>query len=183
MKTEAGEWIKPDEQDDNRYFDEVYREYFRRIYNYVFCRVNNYHDADDLCSEIFVKIYANLNHYHAEKAPLPVWIFRIARNTVIDHYRRGLRSATPLDVIPDLSDSRPGPDDRVAFCEMWQQLREALDSLSIREREIIALKFWSGFSNREVAQFLGISESNTGVILFRAMRRLRLILKSRGVEY
>ncbi|BBB90649.1 MAG TPA: sigma-70 family RNA polymerase sigma factor [Methylomusa anaerophila] len=178
MEEEA--WSK---SDDERFFGEIYREYFPRIYNYVLYRVNNHHDADDLSNEIFVKIFTSLNRYQAEKASLPVWIFSIARNSVIDHYRRGLQPATSLDVISDLSDSRPGPDDTVASRELWQHLREALASLSQREREIIALKFWSGFSNREIAGVIGISESNTGVTLFRAMRRLRLILESQGVEY
>ncbi|WP_434133340.1 sigma-70 family RNA polymerase sigma factor [Sporomusa sphaeroides] len=174
--------LKPDD-DTNRFFDEIYRDYFLRVYHYVLYRVNNYHDADDLSSEIFVKLFAGLHRYHAQQAPLPVWIFTIARNTVIDYYRRNSRPTTPLAAIPDISDSRPGPDDRAVSRELWQHLQEALASLSPREREIIALKFWSGFSNREIAGMIGISESHTGVTLFRAMRRLRLILESRGVEY
>lgn len=169
--------------DYNQVYGEIYRDYFPRIYNYVFYRVNNYHDADDLSSEIFVKLFANLDRYHSEKAPLPVWIFRIARNTVIDYYRRNLRLSAPLNTISETSDPQPGPDERAISQEIQQHLRVALSSLSHREREIIALKFWSGFSNREIAEVIGISESYTGVTLFRAMRRLRLTLESQGVEY
>ncbi|CVK19418.1 RNA polymerase sigma factor [Sporomusa sphaeroides] len=179
---EEGAWLTPD-NDSHRFFDEIYREYFPRIYHYVLYRVSNYHDADDLSNEIFVKLFTSLNRYQREKASLPVWIFTIARNTVIDYYRRNSRPVTSLEAIPDFSDSRPGPEDKAVTRELRQHLREALASLSQREREIIALKFWSEFSNREIAGFIGISESHTGVILFRAMRRLRLILESQGVEY
>ncbi len=164
-------------------YSAIYADYFPRVYNYVLYRVNNHHDADDLSSEIFVKLFTNLNRYHAEKAPLPVWIFSIARNTVIDYYRRGLRLSVPLGAIPETFDSRPGPDAKAISQEIQQHLRSALSCLSEREQEIIALKFWSGLSHREIAGFIGISESHTGVTLFRAMRRLRLVLESRGVEF
>lgn len=182
MLTRTEEWVGVAPADDVLVFSKLYNDYFPRIYNYVFYRVNDYHDTDDLTSEIFVKIFTNLGCYHAEKAPLPVWIFSIARNAVIDYYRRRARMCTPLEVMTDLTDSEPSPDDRVAFYEMQQHLREALASLPQREREIIGLKFWSGFSNRQIAGFTGISESNIGVILFRSMRRLRQILKSMGFE-
>ena len=79
-------------------------------------------------------------------------------------------------------DFKQDPCDVAAFNETQQKLLNALTTLSRRESDIIALKFWSGFSNREIAKITGISESNTGVILFRAMQRLRIILESQGLN-
>lgn len=169
-------------QDDHP-FIELYNDYFPRIYNYVHYRVNDFHDADDITSQIFIKLFSKLKYYRPERASFSAWIFSIARNTVIDYYRHLSRNpSTPLEETGNFMDLRPSPDEAVASDEMRQHLHRALVSLSRREREIIALKFWSDFSNRDIASSMGISESNTGVILYRAMRRLRLILESQGMS-
>ncbi|HEX3011739.1 MAG TPA: sigma-70 family RNA polymerase sigma factor, partial [Syntrophomonadaceae bacterium] len=89
---------------------------------------------------------------------------------------------TSLEIAAEPIDSKPGPDDIVIFTEIQQQLLKAVSSLNQRERDIIALKFWVGLSNRNIAKLIGINESNTGVILFRTMRRLRLILEGQGLS-
>lgn len=180
-QTEERSLISP--ADDDCTFAELYNAYFSRVYNYVHYRVNDFHEADDLTSQIFIKLFTKLNYYRPEKAPFSVWIFSIARNTVTDYYRRQGRNAyASLEETAELADSGFSPDQTVASKEMQRHLYRALASLSRREREIIALKFWSGCTNRDIAKFTGISESNTGVILFRAMRRLRQILESRGIN-
>jgi len=169
--------------DDDRDFIDLYNVYFSRVYNYVHYRVNGFHETDDLTSQIFIKLFTKLKYYRPEKAPVSVWIFSIARNTVTDYYRRrGRNTYASLEETAELADSGSSPDDAVAFKEMRQHLHWALAALTQREREIIALKFWSGLTNRDIAKITGNSESNTGVILFRAMRRLRQILESRGID-
>lgn len=169
--------------DDNA-FAELYRIYFPRVYNYLHYRVNDVHDAEDLTSQIFMKIYSKFKDYRPEKAPFPVWVFSIARNTVTDYYRRRARKAyVGLEETAEAADFRGSPEEAAAAAEMRRHLRRALALLSRREREIIALKFWSGLTNREIAGFMGLSESNTGVILFRAMGRLRQVLESQGMNF
>lgn len=156
---------------------EMYNTYFLRIHNYVRYRVGNRHDAEDITSQIFIKLFSKLESYQEKKAPLSAWIFCIARNAVTDYYRsRGRHSYTSLDDIWELADCCDGPDCLVAAAEMRQSLHSALQYLSERERKIIELKFWYEFSNRSIAKFLGISDSNVGVILYRAIQRLRRIL-------
>lgn len=181
--TQARERLSCPPADDDRAFIELYNAYFSRVYNYVHYRVNDFHDADDLTSQIFTKLLTKLKYYRPEKAPFSVWIFTIARNTVTDYYRRRVRNTyTSLEETVELTDSGFSPDDAVASKEMRQHLHSALAALGQREQEIIALKFWSGCTNRDIAKLIGISESNTGVILFRAIRRLRQILESRGIN-
>jgi len=169
--------------DDDRTFVELYNAYFPRVYNYVHYRVSNFHDADDLTSQIFTKIFTKFKYYRPEKAPFSVWIFSIARNTLTDYYRtRERNSYTSLEETAELADISLSLDDYVSSKEMQRHLYRALAALSEREREIIALKFWSGCTNRNIAKMTGISESNTGVILFRAMRRLRQILEGWGIS-
>ncbi len=163
-------------------FTEFYNEYFPRIYNYVYYRVNDPHDADDITSLIFFKLFEKRSYYNSDKAPIFAWVFSIARNTVTDYYRQRARcTATSLEIAEDLIDSGLTPDEIVASNEMRRHLHKALASLSDRERDIIALKFWSGITNREIAKIIGLSESNIGVTLYRAMRRLRHIMEIQGV--
>jgi RNA polymerase sigma-70 factor (ECF subfamily) len=169
--------------DDGSAFTELYNDYFPRVYNYVHYRVADFHAAEDLTSQIFEKLFSRLKYYQSEKAAFSTWLFSIARNTITDYYRSRMRTNfTSLEITAELIDSEPGPDDMAAVNETQQHLLKALASLNQRERDIIALKFWSGCSNRDIAKFVGISESNTGIILFRAMKRLRKILESQGMN-
>jgi RNA polymerase sigma-70 factor (ECF subfamily) len=169
--------------DDCSAFEEIYNCYFSRIYNYVHYRVSNFNDADDLVSQIFEKLFIRFKCYCPEKAAFSVWLFTIARNTIIDYYRSKSRmNFTSIETAFELADSESDPSDAAVLNEIQQKLLKALATLSKREQDIIALKFWSGFSNRDIAKLVNISESNTGIILFRAMRRLRIILERQGLN-
>lgn len=169
--------------DDSSAFAELYNYYFPRIYNYVHYRVDDFHAADDLTSQIFEKLFSRIKCYQPERAIFSAWLFSIARNTITDYYRSRKRTHfASLEITAELIDNEPDPADIIALNETQQNLLKALASLNQRERDMIALKFWSGASNRDIARLIGISESNTGVILFRAMRRLRIILESQGLN-
>lgn len=176
------ESVLPNAELDESALTELYNAYFPRIYNYVHYRVNDFYDADDIVSQIFLKAFAKLKFYKPEIATFSVWIFAIARHTVIDHVRHNARRQIVSLDLTDLADEfSPHPADMVAGNETKECIRHALTLLSQREREIIALKFWSGCTNRTIARIVGLSESNTGVILYRAMRRLRAILEHQGM--
>ncbi|TWH58904.1 RNA polymerase RpoE-like sigma-24 subunit [Desulfitobacterium sp. LBE] len=170
-------------QKDETSFTELYTMYFPRINNYVHYRVADYHDAEDLVSQILEKVFTKGHSYQEHKAPFSVWLFRIARNTITDYYRsrKGVHTISLDGYTKDIVAREPDPVAMVELNEIQQHLLKAIASLSQREQEIIALKFWSDLSNREIAKLVGISESNTGVILFRAMRQLRIILASQGM--
>ena len=167
----------------NYNFTEFYNEYFPRVYNYVYYRVNNYHDAEDLTGLIFYKLFEKRSLYCPDKAPIFAWVFSIARNTVTDYYRKCARDiAAPLEAAENIMDLRLGPEAIAEVNETKRHLHRALTSLNDRERDIIALKFWGGLTNREIAKAIGLSESNIGVILYRAMRRLRCMMEVQGVD-
>lgn len=169
--------------DDDSAFNELYNYYFPRVYNYVHYRVADLHVCDDLTSQIFEKLFSRLNYYQSGKATFSTWLFSIAHHTIVDYYRSQARThVTSVEITAELIHSEQDPSDIVAFNETQQHLLTALASLTQRERDIIALKFWSGSSNRDIAALTGITESNTAVILFRAMRRLRVILESQGMS-
>lgn len=164
-------------------FAAVYDHYFARIYNYVRYRVQETDTADDLTSHIFERVLVNLDSYRPEKAPFAAWLFAIARNAVNDHLRAQQRRRwLSLERLRDWAGGDPPPGEVVAGREAHHRLLTAVARLGSRERDIIALKFAGGLTNRRIAELTGLTESHVGVILYRTIRRLRTELEAQGVE-
>lgn len=161
-------------------FIELYSKYFSRVNSYVHYRINERNDADDITSLIFEKMLINLTEFKPEIAPISSWIFCISRNTVIDYYRHRHLSQLhfiSLEASSEPENNGPNPEDLLVLNETKQQLSQALVQLTNRERQIIVLKYWEDLSNKDISKKMGISESNTGVILYRALKRLKEILE------
>ena len=155
-------------------FEEVYDKYFPRIYNYIRYRVLARDAGDDLVSAVFEKVLDKFASFDPEKAPLEPWLFAIARNTLNDYYRRrkvrGWFSITDREENIASDESVEGAAER---SEENAQLLAALKGLTEQERELIAMKFTLEQTNRDIAAQIGLGESNVGVILFRAMKKLK----------
>jgi RNA polymerase sigma-70 factor (ECF subfamily) len=158
-------------------FEEVYDKYFARIYNYIRYRVIERDAADDLVSAVFEKVLDKYGSFDPAKAPLEPWLFAIARNTLNDHFRRrkvrGWLSITDREENIASAESVEGAAQK---SETDALLLAAVARLEDQERELIAMKFTLGLNNREIAGQTGLGESNVGVILFRAMKKLRELL-------
>jgi RNA polymerase sigma factor (sigma-70 family) len=155
-------------------FVAIYDHYFPRVYNYVRYRVREADAADDITSEIFERAWSNMGRYRPERAPLAVWLFAIARNAVNDHLRAEWRRRwLPFEAMRDHPGNDPQPEEIAARNETRTRLLSAVARLTQRERDILGLKFGAGLTNRNIGELAGLSESNVGVILYRAVRRLR----------
>ena len=168
---------------DSSAFAAVYDHYFARIYNYVRYRIQDADTVDDLTSHIFERVLVNLDSYRPDKAPFAAWLFAIARNVVNDHLRMQQRRRwLSFDRLREWAGGDPPPGEIVADREAEHSLLMAVAGLGSRERDIIALKFAGGLTNRRIAELTGLTESNVGVILYRTIRRLRTELEAQGVE-
>ena len=156
-------------------FAELYEEYLPKVFRYVRYRVNDLQVAEDLTSGVFEKALTSFSKFSSDKASFSTWIFTIARNTVIDHYRvRGRRQMVSLDEAAiEVPSSELRPEEAVEKQEERERLRACLSELSREEQEIVSLKFGSGLNNRQIARTTGLSESNVGTKLYRAVRKLR----------
>ena len=155
-------------------FGRLYEQYLTGVYQYVLYRVGERTTAEDLTSDIFNKALSNFPRYNPEKASFASWIFSIARNTVIDYYRKHAReSKLRNDTVPDVPSRTNTPEEEAALSENADKLRESLLKLNQNEQELISLKFSSSMTNREIARISGLSESNVGTMLSRAIRKLR----------
>lgn len=158
-------------------FAAIYDHYFPRVYNYARYRVGDAQTADDLTAQVFERVLAKIGEYRPERRPFAAWLFAIARNAMNDHLRAQRRQPwLSLEAVRDRASATPSPEVIVERDESRSELLEAVARLSERERELIALKFAAGLTNRTIADLTGLSEGNVGVVLYRAMRRLRAVL-------
>lgn len=155
-------------------FATIYDHYFPPVYNYVRHRVGDAETADDITAQIFKRALVNIGSYRLERAPFAAWLFAIARHAVNDHFRAQKRRRwLSLEVLRDRASAEPQPEEVTKYIETRAELLAAVARLSDRERDLVALKFAAGLTNRRIAELTGLSESNLGVILYRAVPRLR----------
>jgi RNA polymerase sigma-70 factor (ECF subfamily) len=155
-------------------FAAIYDHYFPRVYNYVRYRVRDPETADDITAQVFERALVGLDRYRPKRGTLAAWLFGIARHAISDHLRAQKRRRwLSLDLLRNRASADPQPGQVVVRNETRERLLEAVARLNDRERELIALKFGARMTNRRIAEVTGLSESNVGVIVYRAVRRLR----------
>jgi RNA polymerase sigma factor (sigma-70 family) len=155
-------------------FAELYEHYLPRVYRYINYRITDTHLAEDLTSTVFEKALTKFKSYSSEKASFSTWIFTIARNTLVDHYRLRHREQTvPLDDPLTAGSPEASPEEEGERAEELGILNACISELSSPEQEIISLKFGAEMTNRQIARILNLTESNVGVIVYRAVRKLR----------
>ena len=159
-------------------FAVIYNLYYPRIFNYVMMRLGDPDAANDVTAEIFERVLNTLGRYQPDRGDFGGWVFIIARNQVNGYQRAAKRRRwLPLAWIDDLPGREPGPEAVMAMREEHTRLLDAVQLLAAHEQEILALKFGAELTNRQIAQLVGRSESNVGVIVYRGLRMLRKLLE------
>ncbi len=155
-------------------FAELYTQFLPGVFRYISYRVTDKHMAEDLTSTVFEKALTKFTSYSHEKAAFSTWIFSIARNTVIDHFRTSKQARTvPIDNALSVPDETDSPEDDAVKTDEICRLRTCLAHLPKKELEIFSLKFGAEMTTRQIARTLGLSESNVGTTIFRSVRKLR----------
>jgi RNA polymerase sigma-70 factor, ECF subfamily len=153
-------------------FDALYRAARDDVYAYVMTLLlRDRSAAEDVTAAAFERAYRKQRTFRADRGSERAWLFGIARNTALDELRRRKRAAA-LTADPADLESAP-PDDTAEAALRRAAVRVALAGLGPRERELIGLKFHAGLDNAEIAAVLGVSVSNAGTQLHRAMTKLR----------
>ena len=152
-------------------FDDLYRTSRDDVYAYVAGLLRDSHAAEDVTALAFERAYRRRRRFDPRRGNGRAWVFAIARNAALDELRRRKRTASLLADPEDLEGADPGDESDAALRRA--ALRSALARLELRDRELIALRFFAGLGNGEIAEVLGISASNAGTRLNRAVDRMR----------
>ena len=160
--------------------EELYLLHFDRIYAYLQMTVGNRHDAEDLTNQTFVKMLESIERFEWRKVPFSAWLFRIAHNLAIDHFR-SRRRWQPEEEPPE----PPGDEQRSAEEEAMhsigrRSMLQMIERLSPEQRQVLTLKFLYGFANAEVAAILGKTEGAIKSLQHRALASLQKQLPSRS---
>ena len=152
----------------------LYEQFMPRVYRYISFRISDENTAQDLTSSVFEKALTKFGSFDPQKASFSTWIFTIARNTVIDHYRVYKKHEDVVTNVETKTTAQyPSPEDEAIKAENTKRLRIFLSRLNKREQEAIILKYSNGMSNREIGDVLNLTETNVGSILCRTIRKLR----------
>jgi RNA polymerase sigma-70 factor (ECF subfamily) len=170
MPGRLARWISPAEPD----WDAVYTEQLPRVFNFFRYRFGDSPDLEDLTARTFEKAWRGRSRYRRDVAGFSTWILSIARNVATDYYR-ARRHGVSLDDADAAAVVAAGstPEDAAVRRSDADRLAQLVASLPDRDRELIALKYGAGMNNRAIARVTGLSESNVGTILHRAVQTLR----------
>lgn len=159
-------------QGDPSKFDVLYELHFDRIYFFIVSRVHDRSTAEDLTSETFHKALANLANYEWRGAPFSAWLFRIASNAIIDHYKRSNREQQADDFEHPLSRPDLSAND-LDFIERHVHFFRLVEQLPEAQRRVVRERFVEERSIREIAQRLSKTEGAIKQLQFRALQTLR----------
>ena len=162
-------------------FEELYRSSRDDVYGYVAGLLRDRSAAEDVTAQAFERAYRRRRTFNPGRGSRRAWLFGIARNAALDELRRRRRRAR---LVTDPEDEALTPADEVAEVAVRRSaLRMAIAELSPRERELVALKFFAGLTNGEIATVIGTSETNAGTKLHRVIQKLRRAMYSGDEPY
>src|SRR3954454_21483812 len=161
------------QEGDRDALEELYLEHFDRIYSYLHMTVGNRHDAEDLTTQTFLKMLESIGKFRWQSAPFSAWLFRIAHNLSMDHFR-SRRRWQPEEDVPE----SPGSEEPSAELEAMQSIGrqsmlELIEKLSPEQQQVLTLKFVFNFPNADVATILGKTEGAIKSLQHRALASLQ----------
>lgn len=152
-------------------FGTLYDRYIRRVYDFIYYKTMHKETAEDLTSQTFMKALKQIRQYDTGKGVFSAWLYRIARNTVFDHYR-AQRPTLDIDDVWDLSSGDDVERDAHVSLQL-SEVQEYIAQLKPEQRDIVIMRVWSGLSYQEIADVLGKTEGACKMIFSRTMKELR----------
>jgi RNA polymerase sigma-70 factor, ECF subfamily len=157
------------QQGDRDALEELYLLHFDRIYSYLHMSVGNRYDAEDLTTQTFVKMLESIGRFRWQAAPFSAWLFRIAHNLAMDHFRATRRWQPEQDVPEPPGSEEASAEEQAMHVIGRQSMVELIDKLSPEQQQVLTLKFVFNFPNAEVATILGKTEGAIKSLQHRAL--------------
>jgi RNA polymerase sigma-70 factor (ECF subfamily) len=159
--------------------EDLYLIHFDRIYSYLHMSVGNRHDAEDLTTQVFVKMLESIGKFRWRSAPFSAWLFRIAHNLAMDHFRANKRWQ-PEEEVPEPDPGEGSAAEEEALQSIGRQsMLQLIEKLSNEQQQVLTLKFVFNFSNAEAATILDKTEGAIKSLQHRALASLQRQLETR----
>jgi RNA polymerase sigma-70 factor (ECF subfamily) len=161
------------QQGERAALEELYLLHFDRIYSYLHMSVGNRHDAEDLTTQTFLKMLESIKRFRWQSAPFSAWLFRIAHNLAMDHFRATRRWQPEEDVPEPAGEEEPSAEAEAMQAIGRQSMLELIEDLSHEQQQVLTLKFVFNFSNADVATILEKTEGAVKSLQHRALVSLQ----------
>jgi len=165
--------VERGQQGDRDALEELYLLHFDRIYSYLHMSVGNRHDAEDLTTQTFMKMLESIKRFRWQSAPFSAWLFRIAHNLAMDHFRASRRWQPEEEVPEPLGQESLSAEDEAMHEIGKASMLELIEGLSHEQQQVLTLKFVFDFSNLDVATILGKTEGAVKSLQHRALVSLQ----------
>jgi len=160
------------QEGDRDALEELYLEHFDRIYSYLHMTVGNRHDAEDLTTQTFLRMLESIGKFRWGTAPFSAWLFRIAHNLAMDHFR-SRRRWQPEEEVPEPDQAEPSAEEAALQVLSSENMFDLIEQLSDEQRQVLILKFVFDFSNLEAATVLDKTEGAVKSLQHRALASLQ----------
>ena len=163
-------------------FAGLYERFHDKIFRYVYFKTGNPNDAEDITEDVFLRMLESINSFRWKGHPFSSWLFRIAHNLIVDHFRKRSRQKnTPLDDAGELAgasshDLEADLDIKLSV----ERVQSAMKGLTDLQKEVMSLRFAAGLSVRETAEAVGKRENAVKALQHAAIKKLRVLLGARA---
>ncbi|MGH2581404.1 MAG: RNA polymerase sigma factor [Anaerolineales bacterium] len=174
--------VKSAVKGDENAFGELYDTYVDSIYRFIYLRVEDQQTAEDITSNVFLKAWEKLGGYKQRGVPFRAWLFRIARNAVIDHYRTRKETA-PLEAVVNTYDpDARSVSEKVSVRMEAEKVVEVMQQLTHDQRNVLTLKLVHGLNTKEVARALGKRQGAVRALQMRGLQALAKFMENHHRE-
>jgi RNA polymerase sigma-70 factor (ECF subfamily) len=172
--------VEQAQRGDRHALEELYLLHFDRIYSYLHMSVGNRHDAEDLTTQVFVKMLESIGNFRWRSAPFSAWLFRIAHNLAMDHFRANKRWQLEEEVPePDPGEGSAAEEEALESIGR-QSMLQLIEKLSPEQQQVLTLKFVFNFSNADAATILDKTDGAIKSLQHRALASLQRQLERSG---
>ena len=170
--------VQKAQEGDVASFGELYEQYFDKIFRYVSFKTGNPSEAEDITGEVFVRMLESIHRFKWQGYPFSSWLFRIAHNLVVDHFRKkGKKQMVPLDNATNTLEASPTDIDNHLDIELSMgEVSKAMEGLTDLQREVISLRFAAGLSVAETAKAVSKKENAVKALQHAGLKKLRRLL-------
>ncbi len=156
---------------DTAEFGKLYDKYIKKIYDFIYYKTHHKQTAEDLTSEAFFKALRSIERFKTDAGTFQAWLYQIARNTVIDHYRTH-KSTNDIEDAWDIGTTEDYQRD-IDNKQLLEEVQQYLHELTSEQRDIIVMRIWDELSYSEIAEALDKSEASCRVMFSRTINKLR----------